>query len=162
VSELRTLGVSDVAIVGAITASSDGVDTNGNTPQVGPTQQNGGTNQSSELLINVNISDELKSSLPENAYLIVFAQHSDGRSRAPLAVKRFKLPVLPIQLSLSDQEAMIPAMNLSSANVVNVTARISLDEDVMPKAGELEGSAVNIELAKVSSSINVVIDKILQ
>jgi cytochrome c-type biogenesis protein CcmH len=161
VLELRKLGVNDVAIVGDITASTNDVDTNGNAPQVSSNQQNDSKNQSTELLINVNISDELKARLPENAYLIVFAQHSDGRSRAPLAVKRFKLPQLPIQLSLSDQDAMIPAMNLSSASIVNVTARISLDEDVMPKAGELEGSTVNVELAKVSASIDVAIDKIL-
>ena len=161
VSELRKLGVSDVAVVVEIAAGPSVMDTNESSPQIASDSQSLSANPSSEILINVNVSDELKSSLPENAYLIVFAQHSDGRTRAPLAVKRFKLPLLPIQLTLSDQEAMIPAMNLSSASVVNITARISLDEDVMPSKGELEGSALNIELANVSASINVLIDKVL-
>lgn len=161
VSELRKLGVSDVAIVGDIAAGTGVMDMNEGGQQIAADSQNPNTKQSTEILINVDVSDELKSSLPENAYLIVFAQHSDGRTRAPLAVKRFKLPLLPLQLTLSDQEAMIPAMNLSSASVVNITARISLDEDVMPSAGELEGSALNIELSNVSASINVVIDKVL-
>lgn len=161
VSELRKLGVTDVAIVGEIAAGEALVDSNnGNMPIDSPTLGEN-TNQFSEILINVNISDELQSSLPDSAYLIVFAQHSDGRTRAPLAVKRFKLPSLPVQLTLSDKEAMIPSMNLSSASMVNITARISLDEDVMPAAGEFEGSVINIDLAKVSASINVVINKTL-
>ena len=115
--------------------------------------------------MNVNISDVLQSSLPNRAYLIVFAQHSDGRSKAPLAVKRVALPSLPVQISLSDNDAMIPAMNLSAAQQVNITARISLDEDVMPSTGELEGVVLDISLAEISAkqaaSINVIIDKVL-
>lgn len=160
VAELRKLGVTDVAIVGEIDAGESvaSVVEQGQTAGVA---ESGNINQSTEVLINVNVSDDLQSSLPESAYLIVFAQHSDGRSRAPLAVKRFKLPLLPIQVSLSDKEAMIPTMNLSSASFVNITARISFDENVMPTAGELEGSITNIELAKVSGAINVVINKTL-
>lgn len=161
VSELRKLGVTDVAIVGEISAGED-ISVSGNGVKQNVSVSEGeNTNQTTEISINVNISSDLKSSLPENAYLIVFAQHSDGRTRAPLAVKRFKLPMLPIELTLSDNEAMIPTMNLSSANLVNITARISLDEDVMPTAGELEGSVSNIDISKVSASINLVIDKIL-
>jgi len=160
VLELRKLGVTDVAIVGQL--RSDELDASKiAASQNSSAEQSASNNQSSEILINVNISKDLQSSLPKNAYLIVFAQHSDGRSRAPLAVKRFELPSLPVQISLSDKEAMIPSMNLSSANYVNVTARISLDEDVMPSEGEFEGSVLNIELAKVSGSIDVLIDKAL-
>ncbi|GAB55517.1 hypothetical protein GPUN_1393 [Glaciecola punicea ACAM 611] len=168
VTELRKLGVTDVAIVGEpstaalippMLSNMEDISAGALAIPVSP------DSSANELLINVNISDELQSSLPNAAYLIVFAQHSDGRSRAPLAVKRFALPTLPVQLSLSDSDAMIPAMNLSSASMVNITARISLDEDVMPSAGELEGSALSIDLAAVNNTdplgINVVIDKLL-
>jgi cytochrome c-type biogenesis protein CcmI len=162
VNELRKLGVSDVSIVGEPTMA--------NAVQAGQEAPNAASPALAELLINVNISKELQSSLPQSAYLIVFAQHSDGRSRAPLAVKRFALPSLPIQVRLSDADAMIPAMNLSSAQQVNITARISLDEDVMPSAGELEGSALNVEIMAATpvgnsannSTIEVLIDKILK
>lgn len=158
VGELRKLGVVDEAIVGieqtepvqVIDASVLGVAAT-SPDSTGPI----------ELLINVNIGDSVQSSLPTNAYLIVFAQHSDGRSRAPLAVKRFALPVLPLQVTLSDADAMIPAMNLSSAQKINITARISLDEDVMPSAGELEGVTMNIDLTRAppTMAINVLINK---
>jgi cytochrome c-type biogenesis protein CcmH len=155
VSELRKLGVIDTAIVGdpSIVAMTPTLVQSASSQSTPAIVLSGDADPSSiELFINVNISDALQSSLPETAYLIVFAQHSDGRSRAPLAVKRFALPALPVQISLSDSDAMIPAMNLSSAQQVNITARISLDEDVMPSAGELEGSVLDINLATMLAS----------
>jgi cytochrome c-type biogenesis protein CcmH len=163
VTELRKLGVIDVSIVGepAIAVNTMPLAM----PAGAMAVEAQGSLSVSELLINVNISDVLQSSLPNRAYLIVFAQHSDGRSKAPLAVKRVALPSLPVQISLSDNDAMIPAMNLSSAQQVNITARISLDEDVMPSTGELEGVVLDISLAEISAkqaaSINVIIDKVL-
>jgi len=103
-------------------------------------------NNSSALNVTVNIDDALKSKLPKNAYLIVFAQNSEGASKAPLAVKRLILDTLPVVVNLSDQDAMIPSMNLSSAKTVKLTARISIDENVMPQAGELEGSINDIKI----------------
>ena len=117
----------------------------------------------SEILISVNIADALRSKLPDNAYLIVFAQRNDGASRAPLAVKRMPLGGLPVQVSLSDADAMIPSMNLSSVDKIKLSARISLDENVMPAAGELEGSVVDIDLAnKAVRTFTVTINKELK
>ncbi len=160
VAELKKLGVSDVAIVGEPNMGQvDVAQTNVSSIEALPPST---SVQGSEVSVTVNISDELGSKLPSNAYLIVFAQHNDGRSRAPLAVKRFALPQLPVQISLSDSDAMIPAMNLSSAERIKITARISLDDDVMPAAGELEGSVVNIDLSNMPNNvINVVINKVL-
>ncbi len=108
----------------------------------------------------VDISDSLRSKLPEQAYLIVFAQNQDGSSRAPLAVKRIALPDLPYSLQLSDQDAMIPNMNLSSATSVKLTARVSIDADVMTKAGELEGVIENIDVNSLSEKpLRVLINK---
>jgi cytochrome c-type biogenesis protein CcmI len=150
VGELRRLGVDDVSIVGepgALNASELSIDEQAD----GPSELPATTSAPIELVIEVNISDDLQSTLPKSAYLIVFAQHSDGRSRAPLAVKRIALPSLPVQINLSNSDAMIPSMNLSSAEFVNITARISLDDNVMPSAGELEGSVSNIDLKQIAS-----------
>lgn len=167
VAELRKLGVDDVSIVGEPLAAS--ARTSSGEQKASSTESQASTDRknNSEVLVTVTISDELQSNLPDSAYLIVFAQHSDLRSRAPLAVKRFSLAQLPVQVVLSDADAMIPSMNLSSAQAVNITARISFDEDVMPSAGELEGSTKNISIADINSSsennkVNVVIDSVLK
>ncbi len=119
--------------------------------------------QQNELLIQVNIASELQSKLPQDAYLIVFAQINDGSSRAPLAVKRLSLSELPVQVSLSKADAMIPSLNLDTAQVVKVTARISRDRDVMPSAGELEGQILDIDVAAQQGQLlQVTINKELE
>ena len=108
---------------------------------------------SKQLNIQVNIHPDLQSKLPANAYMIVFAQQQNGTSRAPLAVKRFILGQLPVQVTLSKSDAMIPSLNLDIAETVKVTARISLDEDVMPSAGEFEGQVENIDVLAVQGQM---------
>lgn len=151
VTELAALGVN-IAQTNANGSPSNQVSS--------PQASNSATN---EILVSVNISDALRSKLPNNAYLIVFAQRNDGASRAPLAVKRMPLGDLPVQVSLSDADAMIPSMNLGSVDKIKLTARISLDENVMPAAGELEGSVVDIDLAnKAENTFTVTINKELK
>lgn len=114
----------------------------------------------SQILVDINVSDALKAKVPANAYLVVFAQNADSESRAPLAVTRLNLSELPTSVSLSDNDAMIKDMNLSSADSINVSARISKDQDVTPKSGDLEGSITNIQLLKGRKmQVSVLIDK---
>ena len=122
--------------------------------------ENGGA---SRLVVNIELDGKLNEILPANAYLIVFAQNANSTSKAPLAVKRMPLGDLPTQVELSDSDAMIANMNLSSAQQVNVTARISIDENVMPQAGELQGITNNIQITKgKSQSLDVIINEELQ
>lgn len=117
----------------------------------------------SRLVVNIKLDGILNELLPANAYLIVFAQNANSTSKAPLAVKRMPLGDLPTQVELSDSDAMIANMNLSSAQQVNVTARISIDENVMPQAGELQGITNNIQITKgKSQSLDVIINEELQ
>lgn len=115
--------------------------------------QTSNVTQQNTLLIQVTIAPELQSKLPKSGFLIVFAQQNDGSSRAPLAVKRFALEQLPMQVSLSRTDAMIPSLNLDVADIVKLTARISFDEDVMPSPGELEGQINDIDVSAVQGQL---------
>lgn len=148
VSELKRLGVADESVVGGTSELASAPETQTKGPAI---------------VVNVNIDDDLRESLPEQGYLIVFAQLNDGSSRAPLAVKRLALPSLPTEIMLSDNDAMIPAMNLSSATLVKITARISIDENVMQAAGELEGVVTDITVDNSKPQrVDVLINRILQ
>lgn len=114
--------------------------------------------------VHIDLSRALQSKLPETGYLIVFAQDAKSGSRAPLAVKRISLPSFPVNVRLSDADAMIPAMNLSSAKLINISARVSADAVVMPKAGELEGGVFQLNLEEQQNvneaiKVKVMIDK---
>lgn len=161
VSGLQNIGVN------VLPASSNSSSNANTAPQTSENLQSD-TNKT-QIVVQISLSDALKSKLPSQGYLIVFAQNAESESRAPLAVKRVPLGVLPVSVSLSDGDAMIPAMNLSSAKLINVSARISIDADVMPKAGELEGSVKQIGIASLNDNagqstqeINLVINKEIQ
>lgn len=99
------------------------------------------------IQIEIDLIAELESKVPASGYLILFAQDAGGTSGVPLAVKRVEIPQFPARFNLSLSDAMLPSMNLDSAEQVTITARISADADVAVSPGELEGTAERIELA---------------
>jgi hypothetical protein len=109
--------------------------------------------------VTVSIANELESKLPSTGFLILFAQDAISGSRVPLAVKKLALPQFPILLSLSADDAMIASLSLENAEQVTITARISVDEDVMTKPGELEGSLASVTVNDSMQAVTLIINK---
>ena len=101
----------------------------------------------------VSVSEDLSAKIPASGFLIVFAQDAVSGSRVPLAVQKISLPEFPVTVRLSPKNAMMPSLSLKNAELVNITARISFDEDVMTSTGELQGSLTQV---KVNDSIQAV------
>ena len=78
--------------------------------------------------------------LPEDGYLIVFAQQKNEKNRMPAAVVKQPLSRFPITITLGINDAMIPDFTLAHLKQVKLVARISADQDVMPSAGDLQGT----------------------
>ncbi len=112
--------------------------------------------------ITVSIASELESKMPSSGFLIVFAQDAASGSRVPLAVKKLALPPFPISLKLSADDAMIASLSLKNAERVTITARISIDEDVMTSTGELQGSLVNVQVNDSMQAVTLIINKEIQ
>lgn len=160
VGQLRAMGASEdlLALNGQDNAASS------NATVSVPSESNdtkGTASDSSEVRgfdITISIADALINKVPTSGFLIVFAQDAVSGSRVPLAVKKIALPDFPVSIRLSPNDAMMPSLSLKNAELVNITARISLDEDVMTSAGELQGSLaqvkVNDSIQSVSLSIN--------
>jgi cytochrome c-type biogenesis protein CcmI len=110
----------------------------------------------------ISITDELRAKLPEQGYLIVFAQDASSGSRMPLAVKRMRLPSFPVSVELTTADAMITNFSLKNAEQVTITARISKDEDVMTSPGELQGSLGNLPVVDELRSIQLTINEEVQ
>jgi len=109
--------------------------------------------------VTVSIATELASKLPSTGFLILFAQDAISGSRVPLAVKKLALPQFPISLSLSADDAMIASLSLKNAEQVTITARISVDEDVMTRPGELEGSLAGVQVNDSMQAVTLIINK---
>jgi hypothetical protein len=109
--------------------------------------------------VTVSIASELESKLPSTGFLILFAQDAISGSRVPLAVKKLALPQFPISLTLSADDAMIASLSLKNAEQVTITARISIDEDVMTRPGELEGSLASVNVNDSMQAVTLIINK---
>ncbi len=90
------------------------------------------------IQVTVDIDSQLADKQPNNGILFVFAKAAKG-SPMPLAVVKLTDYSFPITVELSDANAMMAGLNLSSANDIVISARISNDDSVMPSTGELEG-----------------------
>lgn len=113
------------------------------------------------IALTIDVADELRASLPKAGFLVVFARAGDSQSGMPLAVKRQMLSPFPVQIRLTDENAMIPELTLSSIEMVTVTARVSASADVTAKTGDFEGSLI-IDSSKGFSEYIVEINKEIQ
>lgn len=89
--------------------------------------------------VNVDISAELKAKLPPESTVFIYAQAVNG-PKMPLAIVRKQLADLPLQVRLSDAQAMRPDMKLSDQTQLNVVARVSQTGQAMSQPGDLIGS----------------------
>ena len=92
--------------------------------------------------ISVEISEELVEKLPDEAFLFVFAQDNKSDVKMPAAVVKLPLTQFPLNVELSEANAMIPSYNLNQLDQVKLIARISIDENVATSFGEMQGEVI--------------------
>lgn len=168
VSQLRTMGASEELLSLGNSSPVDALGESGSSLS-GSISSNIDTTDGAEqpaaergFDITVSVASELTSKIPSSGFLIVFAQDAISGSRVPLAVKKLALPQFPISLTLSADDAMIPSLSLKNAEQVTITARISIDEDVMTSPGELQGSLVNVQVNDSMQVVTLIINKEVQ
>ncbi|UVJ45472.1 c-type cytochrome biogenesis protein CcmI [Pseudomonas sp. LS1212] len=76
------------------------------------------------LKVRVELSAELKAKVQPGDSVFIFARASSGPPM-PLAAKRLTVADLPVEVELSDADAMMPQLKLSSFPEVQLVARIS-------------------------------------
>jgi len=106
-------------------------------------------NNSSTIAVTVDIAKELIDKQPKDGILFIFAKAATG-SPMPLAAVKLAKYSFPITIELSDSSAMVAGLNLSSAENIIISARISIDDSVMPSSGELEGHSESLKRESVS------------
>ncbi|WP_448176793.1 c-type cytochrome biogenesis protein CcmI [Pseudomonas putida] len=76
------------------------------------------------LKVRVELADALKDKVKPDDTVFIFARASNGPPM-PLAAKRVTVAQLPIEVELSDADAMMPQMKLSQFAEVQLVARVS-------------------------------------
>lgn len=90
------------------------------------------------LKVRVELAEALKDKVKPDDTVFIFARASSGPPM-PLAAKRVTVAELPIDVELSDSDAMMPSMKLSSFPEVQLVARVS--RAGQPTQGEWIGSS---------------------
>ncbi|MDN7126835.1 c-type cytochrome biogenesis protein CcmI [Pseudidiomarina sp. 1APP75-27a] len=121
-------------------------------------QRLAGTQQ--ELVVTVALADELREQVPEQATLFVFVKAPDG-APMPAAVVRQAVTEFPVEVRLSDANAMLPDYKMSQLSQWQVEARISTDDRIEISAGDL-GTAAQTIAAEPDASVTLTIDQILE
>lgn len=116
---------SRAALQGGIERASERLKAAGVTPAV-----------SARLTVRVELAPALKDKVRPDDSVFIFARASSGPPM-PLAAKRVTVADLPIEVQLSDSDAMMPNMKLSSFPEVQLVARVS--RAGLPTKGEWIG-----------------------
>lgn len=108
--------------------------------------------------VNVHVSLSAGVSLPATTTVFLIVRPSDG-SPMPLAVKRFALSDLPVDVTLSDADAMMPGRSISSAGSVEIVARASVSGNVKAEPGDYEAHSGALRVAELTAPVVLVIAK---
>jgi cytochrome c-type biogenesis protein CcmH len=96
--------------------------------------------------IQVSLATELQSDAKPEDTVFIYAQALSG-PKMPLAIIRKQVRELPLSVSLTDAESMLPNMKLSNFKQVRLLARISKSGNAMPQTGDLIGVIEQANLA---------------
>jgi cytochrome c-type biogenesis protein CcmH len=111
------------------------------------------------ITLEVDIDAALKSQAKPGDAVFVYAKAMQGPPM-PLAVKKLRLSDLPASLTLSDADAMMPSMKLSSFEQVIVGARVSKSGNPVAQAGDFFTELEGVDSADPPGLISLVIDRV--
>jgi cytochrome c-type biogenesis protein CcmH len=111
------------------------------------------------ITLQVDISPELKAKAGPDTTVFVYAKAMQGPPM-PLAVRKLQLGDLPATLTLSDDDAMLPSMKLSSFDQVIVGARVSSSGNPVAQSGDFYTELEAVDSANPPAQINLTIDQI--
>ena len=122
----------------------------------GESEQSSGEPVDSNLTIDLALATDAEASIPADATVFVIARDPNQPS-PPIAVARRKADELPLQLTLSDADAMIPGRKLSAFKDVEIVSRASISGQPIAQSGDWFGS-VQIDTS-ATRNLSIVIDK---
>lgn len=103
----------------------------------------------------VQLDPSLKGRVSDADTVFIFARFADGRRGPPLAITRKTVKDLPLNFTLDDSMAMMPAFNLTTAGEVVVGARVSKSGNASPQPGDLEGFSAPVKVGATNLQIFV-------
>jgi len=101
------------------------------------------TGQAASISVQVSLAPEFKHKAQPDDIVFIYAQALSG-PKMPLAIVRKTVADLPLTVTLSDAQSVMPNMKLSDFSEVKLLARITQSGDAVAQAGDLFGSIESI------------------
>lgn len=109
------------------------------------------------IALRIEVTPELAARVPPGATLFVLAR--SGTGGPPLAALRRSSNELPLDVTLTDENAMIPGTSLTQVDALALVARVSLTGRPMASSGDLYGEVRYDPASK--GRISLTIDKVV-
>ena len=113
------------------------------------------------LKVAISLADHFALQVDPNDLLFVYAKAAAGPPM-PLAAKRLKAADLPVQVTLSDADAMMPQMTMSKFESIVVGARISKSGNPVAQSGDLYQESSPIQHKNYQDQVELKISQIKQ
>ena len=108
------------------------------------------------IRVRISLAPELQDQVKPEESLFIYARALQG-PKMPLAAARHQVRDLPLELTLDDAGAMMPAMKLSNFEQVVVGARVSRTGGAIAQSGDLRGEISPVPV-RDAGLVEVVID----
>lgn len=116
--------------------------------------------KSVQVQVKVDIAEQLKQKTKPTDIVFIFARAKTG-PRMPLAIVRKQVADLPVEVVLSDKQAMMPNMAISNFDEVVVSARVSFSGQAIVQSGDLSAKQVNVQIND-NVEIGLLIDQVVR
>lgn len=83
--------------------------------------------------------------IPNGAVLFIIAREAGSSGGPPLGVRRIDQPELPLQLTLTDRDSMMPQRPISGSAGIKLQARLSLTGQPTPVAGDWQSTSTQVD-----------------
>jgi len=126
----------------------------------GTPSQSAATADTGGIKIHLSLALALRERVKPDETLFVFAEVPGAAGGPPLVARKFKVSDLPLDIMLSDQDAVVPGRSLSGYAELTVTARISTSGTPAAQLGDLMGQGRWTK--KDSKPIALIIDTVVK
>lgn len=96
-------------------------------------------NPGASISVHVSLAAAVMAKVSPDDTVFVYAQPTGTQFGPPLAAKRLQVRDLPVDLELSDRDAVVPGRMISAYGAVTVFARVSKSGTATARAGDLIG-----------------------
>ncbi len=116
--------------------------------------------QGAGIRVRVSLDETLEGRLGEQATVFVVARDLEGEL-PPLAVARFGVDELPVEVVLDERSAMSPEASLAQVREVRLMVRVSASGDATPQSGDLFGDREGVPVGDADGEpVEIVIDRV--